>query len=177
MRLGNDFLLLLLHKGVILTILLDIDHFILLRTRLLFCYIFFSSKTFSKIFRTGYDTSIFYLIKCNTKLLKGALCEFYVKIRIFHEFTKGIYKKVENHCVIRKKVVWNSKVTFVWATPSKTHDFYLAKWTGLNPIKTGVNFSKLFMQWSNCPATYGADSPQVIPMRRTCSLPWQTCAK
>lgn len=47
--------------------------------------------------------------------------------------------------------------------------FYLAKFIGLNPISTGINLSELIKQYSNCPATNGADNPQVTPIRITFS--------
>jgi hypothetical protein len=41
--------------------------------------------------------------------------------------------------------------------------------TGLKPMRTGVNFCGLSKQYSNWPPTNGADKPQLIPRKRTCS--------
>ena len=51
----------------------------------------------------------------------------------------------------------------------------LAAATGLNPIKTGRNLSRCSMQKSSCPATYGAERPQVMPIYRILVFPDVIC--
>ena len=50
-------------------------------------------------------------------------------------------------------------------------ELYLAMLVGLNPMRTGRKTSKCSMQYCICPATYGADSPHVIPINTTRSEP------
>ena len=70
------------------------------------------------------------------------------------------------------------KGSYISSTLSQTvqfHQPHLAKEIGLNPTSTGMKVSRFERQWSNWPATKGADSPHEMPMNKTVFLPEAAC--
>ena len=67
-------------------------------------------------------------------------------------------------CDAAKHEFTNVQLQFLQINYSIPH---LADDIVLKPTRTGVNFSKLSKQKSSCPATKGADRPQVIPIYTT----------